>query len=118
MFNITGAFAQYERSKISERMRRGWLHKVRNGERVPQPAPYGYRYLPAQEGQPSRWEIDPAATPVVKEIFQWYTEGARLGEIVKRLNEAGVPAAQGRRWQDSVVGSILRRQVYTGCRVP
>ena len=115
MFNITGAFAQYERSKISERMRRGWLHKVRNGERVPQPAPYGYRYLPATEGKASCWEIDPVAAPVVKEVFQWYTEeGWTVSAITRQLNETQVPAPRGEVWYSSMVSSILHRQSYTG----
>ena len=115
MFNITGAFAQYERSKISERMRRGWLHKVRQGERVPQPAPYGYRYIPAQAGEASCWEIDPTAALVVKEIFRWYTEeGWAVRQIARRLNEQQIPAARGGQWHASVVRYILGQQCYTG----
>jgi len=115
MFNVTGAFAQYERSKITERMRRGWLHKVKSGERIPQPAPYGYRYLPAQNGEPSCWMIDPSASPVVEEAFRWYTdEGLSVREIAKRLNEAAIPSPQGGIWRGSVVERVLHNQSYTG----
>ena len=115
MFNITGAFAQYERSKITERMRRGWMHKVKSGERVPQPAPYGYRYLPAQNGEPSRWVIDPSAASVVIQIFQWYTEeGSTVWEITQRLNEAAIPSPRGSIWHFSVVEKVLHNPSYTG----
>ena len=115
MFNITGAFAQYERSKITERMRRGWLHKVRSGERVPQPAPYGYRYVPSQAGKPSCWVIDPPAALVVKQVFQWYTEeGLGIREIAQRLNTEAIPSPKGSIWYPSVVEKILHNQSYTG----
>ena len=115
MFNITGAFAQYERSKIAARMRRGWLHKVKSGERVPQPAPYGYRYVPSQAGKPSGWLIDPSASQVVKQVFQWYTEeGLSVRQITKRLNAAAIPSPKGSLWHPSVVDKILHRQSYTG----
>jgi len=116
LFTITGAFAQYERQKIVARMRRGWLHKVRQGERVPQPAPYGYRYVPVHEGQPSRWEVVEREAEVVRQIYRWYTEevGIPFYQIAQRLNAAQTPAPQGGRWGHSSVRRILRNRSYTG----
>ncbi len=116
LFAITGAFAQYERKKIGERMRRGWLYKVRQGERVPQPAPYGYRYVPTREGQPSRWEVVEREADVVRQIYRWYTEevGVSFTQIAQRLNEAQIPAAQGGEWRFSAVRRLLRNRSYTG----
>ena len=115
MFNISGAFAEYERSKITERMRRGWLYKVKNGERVPQPAPYGYIYVPPRDGNPSRWVVDTTACQVVEQIFRWYTEdGLTAWQIAKRLNDAGIPSPRGGIWGQSVIERILRNRSYTG----
>ncbi len=115
MFNISGVFAEYERSKITERMRRGWLYKVKNGERVPHPAPYGYIYVPSNDGNPNRWAIDTTAALVVEQIFRWYTEdGLTTWQIAKRLNEEGVPSPRGGTWHHSVVENLLRNRSYTG----
>ena len=115
MFNIFGAFAEYERSKIALRMRRGWLYKVKNGDRVPQPAPYGYIYVPPTDGSPSRWEVDTTASLVVKQIFRWYTEGGlSTWQIAKRLNEERISPPRGGTWYHATIESILRNQSYTG----
>lgn len=116
MFNISGAFAEYERSKITMRMRRGWIHKVRNGERVPQPAPYGYIYVSPSNGNPSKWVVDATAALVVKQIYRWYTEERLTArQIAKRLNEEEkVPSPKGGLWHYSVIEGILRNQSYTG----
>ena len=115
LFNIAGIFAEYERSKITERMRRGWLHKVKTGERVPQPAPYGYRYIPVQEGAPNRWEINTKEAEIVKTIFRWYTEdGFTMHQIVQKLNSAHHLAPKGGQWGHSSVRRVLCNQSYTG----
>ncbi len=116
MFNISGAFAEYERSKITMRMRRGRIYKVKNGERVPQPAPYGYTYVPPNNGNPSKWVVDTAAALVVKRIYRWYTEeGLTVRQIAKRLNEEErVPSPKGGVWYHGVIERILRNQSYTG----
>jgi site-specific DNA recombinase len=59
LLNIQGAFAEYERLVISERMRRGRLYRLRQGQSVPYPAPYGYRYQPGSREQPSSWVVVP-----------------------------------------------------------
>jgi len=116
LFTITGAFAQYERKKIAERMRRGWLYKVRQGERVPQPVPYGYRYVQVRERQPSRWEVVAGEAEIVRQIYRWYTDeiGISFYQIAQRLNAAHIPAAQGDVWRHSSVRRILRNRSYTG----
>ncbi len=115
MFSVSGAFAEYERSKITMRMRRGWLHKVKNGDRVPQPAPYGYIYVPPNNGNPSKWVVDVIASLVVKQIFRWYTEDAlTTWQIAKKLNEEGVPSPRGGTWYHAVVETLLHNQSYTG----
>jgi len=51
MVNMQGVFAEYERTKIMERSRRGKLHAARRGAvSVLGNAPYGYRYVPAVAG--------------------------------------------------------------------
>lgn len=115
LFSISGAFAEYERSKIVERMRRGWLYKLKNKERVPQPAPYGYRYVSAQARQNSSWQRVSGKAQIVKQIFQWYTDdGLTVRQIVQRLNEAQHAAPRGGLWRHSTIRAILGNQSYTG----
>ena len=74
LLDIQGAFAEYERVLISDRMRRGRLYHLRQGQAVPYPAPYGYRYQAAQGQQAARWQLAPAEATVVEQAFVWYTQ--------------------------------------------
>ena len=115
LLNIEGAFAEYERMVISDRMQRGRRYKLRQGQSVPYPAPYGYHYLPATGQQGCRWEVDPVQAIVVKQIFTWYTQdNLTIGAIVRRLNEERAPAPQGGKWGNSTVSRLLCQSAYKG----
>lgn len=115
LLNIEGAFAEYERTVISDRMQRGRRHKLQQGEAVPYPAPYGYQYIPATGHQGSRWVVDQAQAAVIQEIFLWYTE-ERMGfyGITQRLNEQKTPAPAGKRWYCGAVQRIIAHPAYKG----
>ena len=51
LLEIQGAIAEYERAVLSERFRRGWLHKARAGIYLSHVAPYGYHQLPKGKRQ-------------------------------------------------------------------
>ena len=54
LLQIRGAVAEYERTLIAERMRRGRLAKLRAGNAVPWTrAPYGYRLSPDRPTRPA-----------------------------------------------------------------
>ena len=115
LLNIQGAFAEYERVLISERMRRGRLYRLRQGQSVPHHAPYGYRYQPATREQPGLWVVVPEKAAVVEQMFLWYTqETVSLGKLARRLNERQTPSPEGEQWRASTLGRLLRQAAYKG----
>ncbi len=77
LLQIRGAVAEYERTLIAERMRRGRLAKLRAGTLLPWTyAPYGYRLSPDRPRDPSGVATDPAEAAVVAELFAMYREPA------------------------------------------
>jgi site-specific DNA recombinase len=115
LLNIQGAFAEYERVLISERMRRGRLYRLRQGQAAPYPAPYGYRYQPATREQRSAWVNVPEQAAVVEQTFVWYTqESLSLGQLAQRLNQRQIPSPAGKRWNTSTLGRLLRQPAYKG----
>jgi site-specific DNA recombinase len=115
LVNIQGAFAEYERVLISERMRRGRLYRLRQGQAAAYPAPYGYDYQPATPHQPSYWQVVEAEALVVKQMFVWYTQQPlSVQHIAQRLNQQGVPSPQGRAWSGATVQRILSQPAYKG----
>jgi site-specific DNA recombinase len=116
-FGIQGLFSEYERAMITERLRRGKLYRVRQGQLVNPVVPYGYRYIPVNEPGGGHWEVDPRKAPVVRQIYQWYTQdnNTTIGQIVERLIALGDQAPpRAKRWQYSTVQAILKQSGYTG----
>jgi site-specific DNA recombinase len=119
LLQIRGAVAEYERTLIADRMRRGRQAKMRSGRLLPWTVPpYGYLLDPERPRDPSRVRLDVVKGEVVKQIFEWYTDPVQSGTlyaIAKQLSDTQVPTpAGGRCWSVSSVRSILRNSSYAG----
>src|SRR4051794_29958702 len=98
LLQIRGAVAEYERTLIAERTRRGRQRRFRAGQMLPWTRPpYGYRMAADRPRDPSGVTLDPAEAAVVDEIFAWYIEGRHtLHGLVDHLHEMGVPSPTGK----------------------
>jgi site-specific DNA recombinase len=117
LLEMQGVFAEFERAKILERLRRGRLHQARQGGWVPNVAPYGYRRQPAAGNTPARLEIYEPEAEVVRELFRrLIEEGASTRALVRWLNGPPVHlTAQGHtQWSTSVVGRMVTNSLYMG----
>jgi site-specific DNA recombinase len=117
LLQIRGAVAEYERTLIAERMRRGRLTKLRAGTLLPWTyPPYGYRVSPERPRDPRGVALDPAEAAIVAELFAMYREpGVSLMQLTARLDARGVPTPSGTpRWSCATVRGILRNPAYTG----
>jgi site-specific DNA recombinase len=118
LVQIQGSVAQYERTKILERCRRGRRHAAQQGQlHALCVAPYGYRYVTKAEGDgQARYEIDLTEARVVRHIFAWVAEErCSTVEVVKRLAAAGIPTRTGKaRWQRPTVHALLTNPAYRG----
>ena len=119
LLQIRSAVAEYERTLIAERMRRGRQAKLRSGQLLPWTrAPYGYLLDPDRPRDPSRVRIDPVQAAVVEQLVAWYTDPGQtpsLYQVAKRLSEAQIPTPRGgQRWNVASVRGILRSPTSTG----
>jgi site-specific DNA recombinase len=117
LLQIRGAVAEYERTLIAERMRRGRLAKLRAGVLLPWTyAPYGFRMSPDRPRDPRGVTLDPAEAAVVAELFALYREpGMSLMRLAMHLDARGVPTPSGTpRWSSPTIRGILRNPTYTG----
>lgn len=87
LLQIRGAVAEYERSLIAERMRRGRRQKYQAGGLLPWTRPpYGFRVDPAHPRDPAGVRLEPAEVAVVAELFASYLEeGQSLKRVTKQL---------------------------------
>jgi site-specific DNA recombinase len=119
LLQTRGAVAEYERSLITERMRRGRRAKLRSGLLLPWTVvPYGYLLDPDNPRDASKVSLDPAKSEVVRQMFAWYTDPQRrcsLYWIAKKLSDEGIPTPKGGiRWNVSTIRGILRSPAYAG----
>jgi site-specific DNA recombinase len=115
---IRGAVAEYERTLIADRMRRGRLAKLRAGQLLPWTShvPYGYRVDPDRPRDPALVTIDPYAAGIVREVFAAYADGsATLHSLAEALTRRGVPTPTGLRlWSPATLHGILTNPAYIG----
>jgi site-specific DNA recombinase len=117
LLQIRGAVAEYERTLIADRMRRGRLSKYRAGILLPWTRPpYGYRLHPERPRDPSGVRVEPAEAAIVTEIFAEYLQdGAGLICVAKQLYARGILSPTGKkRWGLASIRGVLTNPAYTG----
>ena len=117
LLQIRGAVAEYERTLIAERMRRGRQAKLRAGTLLPwTTAPFGYRLDPERPRRADAVRVDPGEGALVAQLFDWYLEPqGTVYRLARRLTDLGVPTPRGGpRWNTASVRGILRNPAYAG----
>ena len=118
LLQVQGMVAEYERAKILERSRRGKRHAAHSGEvSVLSTAPYGYLYIRKHEGGGAgRFEIRLEEARVVRQVFAWVgRDRLSIGEVVRRLNQAGERTRTGKTvWDRTTVWGMLKNPAYMG----
>jgi site-specific DNA recombinase len=118
LLQVQGMIAEYERAKMMERSRRGKRYAARSGDvAVLSGAPYGFHYVSKQAGGgQARYEIVPEEAKVVQQIFKWVgLERLSIGEVCRRLQQAGIKPRSGKMtWDRSVIWGMLKNPAYKG----
>jgi site-specific DNA recombinase len=116
---MLGAFAEYERAKIMERMGRGRLHRLRmgemssNGHRI-----YGYHYVKKTPTAPATLAINEEQAAVVRQIFEMFASGQYgLVTICRYLEERRILTRTGKTlWDNDRIKGMLKNETYAGTR--
>jgi len=111
---------------ISKKSGSALTTKRQKGEFIGAFAPYGYQKSPTDN---HKLEINEETAPVVRMIFQWRCSGTSYVQIVRRLNNQGIPSPsrylyqQGKvkterfansQWHVTMVKQMLSNQAYLG----
>lgn len=117
LLQFQGMIAEYERTQIVERSRRGKKHRAKLGIiNVLSRAPYGYRYVKKSEHSNALYEVVEERAEIVRQIYQAYVQEYRpiLG-IAKWLNKRGIATSTGKgKWLPSQISGILHNPAYKG----
>jgi site-specific DNA recombinase len=108
---MLGAFAEFEREVIIDRVISGMERKAAKGEWTHGPRPYGYLLDP----DTSRLVPHPEEQDVVKEIFRLYAntkQGTRA--IAEHLNALGKRTKHGKPFSGHTIVRMLANRLYLG----
>jgi site-specific DNA recombinase len=117
LLHIRGAVAEYERTFIAERMRRGRQRKLRAGMLWPWTMPpYGYRWHPERPRDPTGVQIEPTEGAMLHERFGRSLEaGVTLLGLAKEWRQRGIKSPRGTpRWSAASLPGLLSKPAYTG----
>jgi site-specific DNA recombinase len=117
LLQMQGMIAEYERSMIIERCRRGKRHKAKQGRvNALCGAPYGYHYHRVTDQSDAYYEINPREAVIVRQVYAWYAEeNDSIAKIVRKLNASNVPTRSGNaRWERTTVWGMLKNPAYKG----
>ena len=99
---------QFYSENMAEDIKRGMMDNAQkcmvNGRLC-----YGFR-----KGKDGQYEIDEAAAPIVREIFDRVLAGWRHTDIVADLNARGIKNRDGNDWKISAFDKMLRNEQYIG----
>ncbi len=131
LLQIRGAVAEYERTLIADRMRRGRLNKYRAGKLIPWTRPpYGYRVDPDHPREPALLQLDAADAAMVLQMFEEYPEprirytrlrkgSAIWGSRPRPENHAGTfPACAGSSRIQPMWAELNQSHLFSPCEAP
>ena len=109
---------EFYSENLAQEVTRGMREAASRGYFLASRAPFGYRRIKVNDGLKERptLEVDPAAAPIVTEIFERSRRGHGLKEIGKALNARGI-TNRGNRWSKSSLHYLLANEAYTGTAV-
>lgn len=103
---LLSLIADYERRIIAARTSAAMKRHQRNGLAMGGTPPFGTRIEP---GDPARLVRDEAEQTAIERVRALRSEGLKLREIARRLNEQEIPC-RGARWHHGTVRRILNRK--------
>jgi site-specific DNA recombinase len=118
LLQVQGMIAEYERTKLLERVRRGRRHAARSGSvSALTAAPFGYRYICRdQGGGVARFEVVDDEALIVRRIFAWVgLDRLSLRAVCRRLRQMGYRTPRGLvHWNPTTIRSMLDNPTYIG----
>jgi len=108
VLQILGAFAEFERGRIRERVRDNMLSIVRNTDRAVARPIFGYEIVDR------RYVVNEQEAQIVKQIAQWMLQGEGALKIAKRLNVMGVLTKDKKTFTANTVRKLMQRETLYG----
>jgi site-specific DNA recombinase len=116
---MLGVISEYEHAKIIERMTRGRLHRLRQGQLVSSGHRiYGYDYVRKTATSPCKLVLNEEQAAIVRMVFEMFASGQYgLVTICRHLEERGILTLKGKKlWDNDRIKTMLMTETYAGTR--
>jgi len=100
---IIGAFAEFEKARITDRLSGGRIAKARQGGYAGGRAPMGYGALRGSH----TLTVAPEQAATVRQVFALRSTGKTLRSVASELNAMGAKTHEGKLWHASQVRRVL-----------
>lgn len=108
---VDNAYFSEQLSAVTQRGKRAAMGKGRPAS----PVPYGYRvHYDEASGKTAGWRIVPEEAKVVRDIIRRVTRAEPVTHVAAALNERGIAAPWGGRWDRSTVRRVAGNCAYAG----
>ena len=106
---VIEGMAAYYSEQLSQNVRRGMRICAQKAQSTGGNRPLGYTV-----DENKKYVIDPKHAPTVREIYQLYSEGKTITEIVKHLNAKGLRTSKGQPFTHNSLRTVLKNKKYIG----
>ena len=107
--SVLEGMAEYYSADLSEKVTRGHTENALKCQSNGSIVPYGYVV-----DKEKHYQIDPEKAPVVLEIFNRYTSGETVTEIITDLNARGLRTSKGNEFNKNSLHHMLKNRKYLG----
>ena len=105
---IGDLFAEYYSRNLSVLVRGGIEQNARKCKAS------GQRYYGYDVDKEDHFVVNPAEAEIVKEMYESYIQGASYQVLAETLNQRGIKAKTGKRWNVKTVETVVSQKRYTG----
>lgn len=108
VLQMLGMVAEFERERISERVRDNMTSMARNTQKIITRPCFGYNVVEKE------LVINIEEALIIKEMASWVIDGKGAREVAKRLNARGIKTKEGNEWHEKVVRELIQRETLIG----
>jgi site-specific DNA recombinase len=109
MEGILESMAEYYSTELSQKIKRGMELNAQKGLCTGGNIALGYKV-----DENKRFVIDELTSPTVLKVFEMYSSGHKISEIIDHLNSQGIMTSRGVQFNKNSISKMLRNKRYIG----